>query len=152
MLTLEVETKSHGIVCIVIHSASKLAVANRLTNTSNPYIVVSYENSVKELYRTRILEAESNPSWEEMCFLRLSTREDGEEGSRLKLTLMDYNRYSGLDEAVGFVEFPLVSLEGVPGVFHHQAHDPVKSFNRGDHTEGRLNWSAGKSTDFSRVG
>lgn len=44
-------------------------------------------------YTTRILSNEKSPAWEEMAFLGVTT-EDLEENERLRMTVLDHDKYA----------------------------------------------------------
>lgn len=72
------ETRTIGVVCVVIHEARHLLAAD-FNGSSDPYVLVSFANVGKSLYATKVKKDSLNPIFEELAIVKITQEELDEE-------------------------------------------------------------------------
>ncbi|GAA5859255.1 hypothetical protein JCM8547_008941 [Rhodosporidiobolus lusitaniae] len=138
------KTRTVGILCLVLHRAHSLPASDpslrslhllkgaktssspederaegggkkekRVKGKSDPFVDVGWAGMGKTLYKTRIVPSSLDPVWEEMCFIRVP-QEPIEDGQKLRLTVMDHDRFNPND-TLGYLDLPITVFSSRPG-------------------------------------
>ncbi|ESK94680.1 meiotically up-regulated 190 protein [Moniliophthora roreri MCA 2997] len=145
----KMDTESAGIIVVTIKSAqgfkegdsSKMWKSSE-GRTGDPYVAVGWAKWGKPLWFTRILQNESNPVWEETCFMLVGPAELNAQ-ERLRLQLWDSDRFTA-DDLLGTVEVPLKDVMQSSET-KNRISDREDEFTGDDETSwpGQLRWSLG---------
>ena len=95
-----------GVMAVTIHGAQGLKNPDKLAGTPDPYTVVSLNNRA-ELGRTKTVQGNANPRWNETIYVIITNLTDS-----LSLQLYDFNEYRK-DKELGTATFPLDQLETI---------------------------------------
>ncbi|KAI8057009.1 hypothetical protein BDF22DRAFT_668911 [Syncephalis plumigaleata] len=128
-----------GVVCVTFHSAKGLRNADVL-GKSDAYATMSLHQNGKTRFRTRILNNELNPIWEETGFMLVS-QDDLRNQEVIRLQVWDADRWNS-DDALGSVEVPLSPLVSNPGVMKKHT-SPLTDINHENENNGELTYSIG---------
>ncbi|KAJ3338957.1 hypothetical protein HDU93_008856 [Gonapodya sp. JEL0774] len=90
-----------GIARLTLKNASKLKNAEAV-GVSDPYVAISLSGNL--LHRTKTIENDLNPIWDQTFYIIVYSAND-----RLELQVFDYNEMRK-DKSMGRVEFPLITL------------------------------------------
>lgn len=96
-----------GVVAVTIHGARGLKNTDSFSGTPDPYTVVSL-NSRKELGRTKTIQSNADPKWNETLYVIVTSLTDA-----LTLQVYDWNEFRK-DKELGVATFPLDRLEHQP--------------------------------------
>ncbi|KAF7561824.1 hypothetical protein G7046_g2304 [Stylonectria norvegica] len=114
--------------------------------SSDAYVSVGWAKFGKVLWTTRIIENETEPSWDETTFV-LVTPEELNIDERLRIQLWDSDRFTA-DDDLGRIEVSLKDLmraeESNGKVSRRQ--DGFKALKSGDGMPGKLEWEVGYFT------
>ncbi|KAI9591143.1 hypothetical protein BDF19DRAFT_456109 [Syncephalis fuscata] len=128
-----------GVICVTFHSAKSLRNADVL-GKSDAYATISLHQSGKTRFRTRILNNELNPVWEETGFM-LVTRDDLRNQEKIRLQVWDADRWNS-DDGLGGIDLPLAPLVAKPGIITKHT-SPLMDLSRNAESKGELTYSIG---------
>ncbi|GAA6015876.1 hypothetical protein JCM10207_006789 [Rhodosporidiobolus poonsookiae] len=138
------KTRTVGLAVLVLHRARSLPASDprvpflhpspaeggeqeegkkrrRREGKSDPFVTVGWAGEGKVLFKSKIVPASLDPVWEELCFVRVPV-EPIEDGSRIRLTVIDHDRFNPND-TLGYHDVSVSELASRPGewVEHRQA-------------------------------
>ncbi|KAI9891147.1 MAG: hypothetical protein M1814_002990 [Vezdaea aestivalis] len=93
-----------GIVAITLHGAQGLKNPDKFSGTPDPYVKVLLDNRT-ELARTKIIQENANPKWNETKYIIVTSLKDS-----INLQIYDYNEIRK-DKELGIATFPLERCE-----------------------------------------
>ncbi|GAA5891821.1 hypothetical protein JCM6882_007373 [Rhodosporidiobolus microsporus] len=112
----------------------KTARAKRRKGKSDPFVAVGWRGTGTTLYKSKIVPATLDPVWEEMCFVRVP-QEPVEEGAKIRLTVMDHDRFNPND-TLGYADLSILDFANAPGEWAREKRLKLVRARKDDAEEG----------------
>lgn len=111
------ESTGLGVIRVTLHRAHSIPRSD-VVGSSDAYVRISGSKDGRVLHRTRVIEDDLNPIWEETVLI-LVHKEDPVNNEKLQMEVWDADRWSE-DDLLGSVQADIASLVRAPEVIFHR--------------------------------